>query len=113
MNQIGERIKVLLGDVDENQVNVLVELVESQLVNKLKVYNEEIKAIPLCLEYIVVETVIARFNYLGSEGMSSESVEGHSMSFYENYLNRFDDDIKLWAEVEGLTDNGKGKVMFL
>ncbi|MDL2310478.1 phage head-tail connector protein [Peptostreptococcaceae bacterium OttesenSCG-928-C18] len=113
MNQIGERIKVLLGVVDENQVTVLVELVQNQLVNKLKVYDAKIREIPPCLEYIIVETVIARFNYLGSEGMSSESVEGHSMSFHENYLNRFDDDIRLWAETEELIDSSNGKVMFL
>ncbi len=71
------------------------------------------KEVPPCLEYIVVESVISRYNYLGSEGMSSESVEGHSMTFEGSYLDKFDEDIRQWAEINGFIDNGKGKVMFL
>ncbi len=39
MNQVGERIKTLLVEANENQINVLVDLVNVQLVNKLKFYD--------------------------------------------------------------------------
>lgn len=114
MRQVNEKVKKLLGEeVNNNQVDALIDLVNTQLLNKLKYYKKDIEIIPAELDYIVVETVVARFNYLGSEGMKSEAVEGHSMTFDENYLNRFDDDIELWAETNGYIDNGKGKVMFL
>lgn len=113
MSQVEDKILSLLGEVNEIQVETLIDLVNRQLINRLKVYKKDISEIPAELEYIVVETVIARFNYLGSEGMKAESVEGHTMTFDENYLNRFDDDIELWAEANGYIDNGKGKVVFL
>ena len=114
MDPVNEKIKRILGEeIDNNQVEALIDLVKPQLLNKLKYYKKDISEIPAGLQYIVVETVIARFNYLGSEGMKAEAVEGHSMTFDENYLNRFDDDIELWAEVNGYVENGKGKVVFL
>ena len=39
--------------------------------------------IPLGLEYIVEEATIRRFNRIGSEGMKSESVEGHSVTYLD------------------------------
>lgn len=52
-------------------------------------------AIPQSLEWIVFEVVIKRFNRLGSEGFTSESVEGHSISL----------DMDAFQEYEALIDD--------
>ena len=111
---IEDKIFSLLGDdIEEEQVETLITLVTSQLRNKLTMYKPDIVEIPVELEYIIVESVVARYNYLGSEGMDSETVEGHTMNFREYYINRFDEDIEVWARTQGLIDNGRGKVLFL
>src|SRR5699024_11689020 len=75
-----ERIKTVLDIEDNRQDDVLVMLrsnVRSQLKAKLG------KEIPKSLEFIVEEITIRRFNRSGTEGMHSESVEGHSITFYD------------------------------
>ena len=39
------------------------------------------KAVPEELSWILSEVVVKRFNRIGSEGMTSEAVEGHSVTF--------------------------------
>lgn len=74
------RIKTMLGIKDNLQdevLNVLISNVSSHLKALLG------KEIPSHLEYIVEEITVRRFNRLGTEGMQSESVEGHSVTFYD------------------------------
>lgn len=113
MNQINNKIMGLLGDVDINQIDTIINLVQSQLLNKLRKYDKTITQIPEELEYIIIELTIARFNYIGNEGMKAENVEGRSMTFFDNYIHNFNDDIKLWAIANNYLDDNKGKVLFL
>lgn len=74
------RIKTVLGIVDDLQddvLEILIENVESHLKGLLK------GDIPDELNYIVEEITIRRFNRLGTEGMKSETVEGHRVDFYD------------------------------
>lgn len=69
--------------------------------------------IPLELEYILVETSIARFNYISSEGMSEETTEGHK-AVYIDPFKQFMSAINEWLldnEVIERTPR-PGKVMF-
>ena len=67
-------VKSLTGD--NPQVEAIYSKIAERLLHRIKETE-----IPLELEYIVEEATIRRFNRVGSEGMSSESVEGHTVSF--------------------------------
>lgn len=110
MPMILENIKTLLGIRDSLQdeiLNILINSVSSHL--KIILGRE----IPEELNYIVQDVVIKRYNRLGSEGMKSESVEGHSVVFgdldkdfaaYQDVINKYKTDT-------GVT--GRGKVKFI
>ena len=55
-----------------------------------------------------------RFNRIGTEGMKSESVEGHSVSFYdlEKEFVPYHDVIDKFKAEDG-TSTKRGRVMFL
>ena len=101
-------VKSLTGD--NPQVEAIYSKIAERLLHRIKATE-----IPLGLEYIVEEATIRRFNRIGSEGMKSESVEGHSVTYdmsdvldpYESAINDY---------LEGLKpDDGrkKGVVYFL
>ena len=71
-----EYVKSLTGD------NPQVEAIYSKIAERLlhRIGDTEV---PLELEYIVEEATIRRFNRIGSEGMKSESVEGHSVTYLD------------------------------
>ena len=103
-----EYVKQLTGD--NPQVEAIYSKIAERLLHRIKATE-----MPLELEYIVEEATIRRFNRIGSEGMKSESVEGHSVTYdmgdvlepYESAINDY---------LEGLKpDDGrkKGVVYFL
>ena len=77
-----ERIKTIL------QVNNQDELIENifDLVNEKVVSYLGVGKVPKSLEWILVELSVQRFNRIGSEGISSESVEGGSTVYIEDEL---------------------------
>ncbi|MEK4968607.1 phage head-tail connector protein [Cytobacillus sp. FSL R7-0696] len=102
-------IKILLGIKDNLQddvLDILIQNVQSHLMVLLG------KQIPEELSFIVQEIVIRRFNRIGTEGMQSESVEGHSVKFYDlkDEFTPYTDIIASYKESEG--ESARGKVMF-
>lgn len=75
-----ENTKKLLG-VDNEQVDILYEQYKSRLLSYLNKQNPLILTVPTELEYILMELTIARFNRIGSEGMESETMDGHSAKY--------------------------------
>lgn len=78
-------VKLLLGIKDNSRddlLNLLIDNAQTQLLGRLQVVDE----VPPSLEYIVPELVVRRYNRIGSEGMSSETVEGHSATYDDNDL---------------------------
>ena len=69
-------VKQLTGD------NPQVEAIYNAIAERLLIRLDETK-VPLSLEYVVDEATIRRFNRIGSEGMKSESVEGHSVTYLD------------------------------
>ena len=67
--------------------------------------------IPEALAYIVVEVAVARFNRIGSEGMSSHSVEGESISFSDDDFAGYKADIEAYLDEQSGTK--RGRVRFL
>ncbi|WP_082234974.1 phage head-tail connector protein [Halobacillus massiliensis] len=85
---IRENVKTLVGvedDLQDKVIDLIIKNIESRLRIWLK-QHAELNEIPDELTFIIEELAIHRFNRLGSEGMTSESVEGHSVSFSENDL---------------------------
>ena|SRR5699024_10805983 len=72
-----EYVKMLTAD--NEVVTAIYERIENRLLDRI---GES--SVPSELEYIVEEATIKRFNRIGSEGMSSESVEGYAVSFEDN-----------------------------
>ena len=73
------RIKVLLGITNNDNEELLREIIE----------------LPKQLEFVLVELSIKRFNRIGSEGFTSETVDGKTMSYeeseFEGYKKYLDD----------------------
>ena len=83
------RIKTLLGIPDNDElIYEITELTKSKILNYI---NEA--ELPLELEFVLVELTIQRYNRIGSEGIASESVDGKSVSYdddfeaYKSHLN--------------------------
>ena len=70
------RIKVLLGisnNDNEELLNEIVELTKSKILNYI---NQS--ELPMELEFVLIELSIQRYNKIGSEGVSSESIDGRT-----------------------------------
>lgn len=66
---------------------------------------------PESMNYIILEVAVARYNRIGSEGLSSHSVEGESMNFSESDFAGYKDEIQ--AFIDSSKEVKKGKVRFL
>lgn len=106
-----ERIKKLLGIQDNLQdevLDILIDNVESHLIALLG--KDEI---PEQLNFIVEEITVRRYNRIGTEGMQSESVEGHSISFYDLKDEFVPYESIIAAYKEPPENPGRGRVMFI
>ena len=84
------RIKTLLQIQDNDElIYEIVEITKEKILNYI---NE--KELPVELEFVLVEMAISRFNKIGSEGFASESTDGKSISYeddFEIYKQHLDD----------------------
>lgn len=100
-------VKALLGIEDEDsKLNVIITLTENRL--KALIGQAEV---PRELEYIVTEVSIARFNRIGSEGLSGHTVEGEALTFKDNDFDQYADDIQTWRDAQ--SDQDIGRIRFL
>lgn len=100
-------VKALLGiEDDDNKLKVIITLTE----NRLKTLIGQ-KEVPSELEYIVTEVSIARFNRIGSEGLSGHTVEGEALTFKDNDFDSYADDIQAWRDAQ--SDQDIGRIRFL
>ena len=75
---------------DEKTQEIIEELILIQMESlEVKLGTD----VPINLEYIVVETSIARYNRLGSEGLKSEGIDVISQSFIEDIFEPYESDI--------------------
>ena len=76
------RIKTLLGVTDNDElIHEITELTKSKILN----YINEVE-LPLELEFVLVELTIQRYNRIGSEGIASESIDGKSVSYDDDFI---------------------------
>ena len=84
------RIKTLLSiEGNENLIYEIVNITESKILNYINATE-----MPIELEFVLIELAIQRYNRIGSEGVASESVDGRTTSYeddFENYKQYLDD----------------------
>ena len=85
------RIKTLLSiEGNENLIYEIVNITESKILNYINASE-----MPKELEFVLIELAIQRFNRIGSEGIASESIDGKSVSYdddftgYKHYLDDY------------------------
>ena len=106
-----ETLKCLLGIApDDTDLDVKLNHLLTAANQRLKVLLGGLEP-PTELEYIVVDVAAARFNRLGSEGLTSHSVEGESQTFGSNDFDGFSDDIQAYLDTQ--KESNRGKVRFI
>lgn len=106
-----EDLKVLLGITETDAT------IERKLELLLLSTQKRLQALlggqepPEDLDYIVLDVTVARYNRIGSEGLSSHTVEGESQSFTEDDFAPYREDIQAWLNRQA--DAKKGRVRFL
>ena len=101
-------VTALLGFSDE-KYNKTLDVIIRLTTNRLKTLLD-VEEVPTELEYIVTEVSIVRYNKIGSEGVTSHSVEGETMSFSDNDFKGYLNDIEAWKNKK---NEVKGVVKFL
>ena len=106
-----EDVKELIG-IQENDtaMDTRLGIIISATTKRLKVLLGGLD-VPDDLNYIVTDVSIMRFNRIGSEGLSSHSVDGESLSFSNNDFEPYMDDIQSYLNAQ--KEATKGKVRFL
>lgn len=105
-----EDVKTYLGITDtakDDLLNSIISTTESRLKNLLG----GAESVPEELAYIVTEVSVIRYNRIGSEGVSSHSVEGESMSWSAGDFDAYEDDIQ--AYIDRQESESAGKVVFI
>lgn len=104
-----EAIKIILGIADnalDSQLNIIIANTKARMKMLLGGID-----VPESLNYVVTEVSVKRFNRIGSEGITSHTVEGESMSFTDDDFAEFAGDIQ--AYLDSVAAAKKGKVRFL
>lgn len=95
-----------LDDVMESKLNLIISGATARL--KLLLGGAEP---PEEMNHIILDVSAARFNRIGSEGLTGHTVEGESLSFTDNDFSQFSDEIQAWLEQQ--TESKRGKLVFL
>lgn len=104
-----EEIKTILGIADkalDSKLNIIIANTKARMKMLLGGID-----VPESLNYVVTEVSVKRFNRIGSEGITSHTVEGESMSFTDDDFAEFAGDIQ--AYLDSVAAAKKGKVRFL
>ena len=106
-----DNLKIMLGiAADDTDLDGKLNLILANARQRLKALLGGINP-PAELDYIITEVAIIRFNRIGSEGLSSHSIDGESLSFGASDFDGFAADIQ--AFLDSQTANKRGKVRFI
>lgn len=102
-----EKIKLLLGiDSEDNTKDEAIRLLISTATARLTLLLGGTEP-PESMEHIIMEVAIIRYNRIGSEGLSSHTVEGESLSFTDDDFAGFSGEIKAFLESQEETPRGR------
>lgn len=105
------KLKLLLGIATDDTtrddlLNLLIEMAQGRLLLLIGA-----DTLPVSLEHIVIDVALARFNRIGSEGLTSHTVEGETQTFSDDDFEAYADDIQTYNAAHG--GSSPGKVRFL
>lgn len=104
-------LKILLGIPEDDasqdsKLNLILSGTRSRLKTLLGGQDP-----PESLGYIITDVAVIRFNKIGSEGLSSHSVEGESLSFSDDDFAGYREDIQTYLDSQ--EEAKRGRVRFL
>lgn len=106
-----KKLKMLLGLAQEDaDIDEKLSWILSSTQKRLKLLLGGIEP-PEEMDYIVIDVSIIRFNRIGSEGMTSQGVEGESISFSDDDFSGFREEIQ--AFLDSQKQATKGRLRFL
>lgn len=100
-----DSIKALLGPLGykhEEIISRIAYMTEQRL--KVLISSDEV---PQELSYIVIEVSVARFNRIGSEGLTSHNVEGEQMTWSNDDFKPYEKDIALYLKNKDKSTQGR------
>lgn len=108
--------KLSFSVVDEEKDALLLDLIGDTM-DHFRLIAESLSgtypgAIPIKFEFIIKEVAEKRFNRIGSEGMTSESIDGHSVS-YEEQKNDFNPYLSAMERTYDVTKSRDGRMYFI
>lgn len=86
-----ENVKMLLSITDDKQDNLLKIIINNTEKRLISLLPLDVDKVPERLQFIVEEVAVKRFNRVGAEGMTSESVDGRSNTFQDNDFDEYKD----------------------
>lgn len=98
-----EQLKAFLGVTDRDE---LLTMIIANTTSRLKLLIGGIEP-PEALDHIVLEVSIIRYNRIGSEGLTSHSVEGESQTFNDNDFAGYMDEIDAFLKAQEASKHGK------
>lgn len=104
-----EDIKTLLG-LEGSERDALLQTIISITTSRLKVLLG-VQTVPEELSYIITEIAVVRYNRIGSEGLSSHSVEGESQSWSDTDFAPYQEEIDAYKAAQQTP--ARGRVRFL
>jgi hypothetical protein len=106
-----DNLKVMLDiPADDTTLDAKLLLIVKNTTTRLKLLLGGIDP-PDEMDHIVLDVAIMRYNRIGSEGLSSHSVEGESLSFSDSDFDGFADEIQAWLDKQ--KESTRGKVRFI
>lgn len=85
-----KEVKILLeiGGVEEDTlqdplISKIISNTHQYLYGLLRLVDKEIETVPSELSYIIEEIAVRRYNRVGSEGLKSDRVEEHHVTFFD------------------------------
>lgn len=102
---------MLFGEVIEDTAkDAQLKLIISGATSRLQLLLGGLEP-PESMNHIILEVAITRYNRIGSEGLTSHTVEGESMSYSDSDFAGYKDEIQ--AFLDSQKDVKKGKVRFI
>ena len=104
-----ENLKIMLG-IEGSDIDDKLNLIVANTSARLKLLLGGIEP-PEEMKHIVLEVAIARFNRIGSEGMTSHSIEGESTNYGNDDFGPYMDEIQAYLDMQKEAKRGKVRLL--
>lgn len=105
-------LKIMIGlPIYDTSIDDRLRLILSNSTARLKLLLGGVDDVPEMLEYIILEVATARYNRVGSEGLTGHTVEGETLSFTDNDFSPYMGEIQAYMDAQNTAT--RGKVRFL